>query len=844
MKKRVLVYLDILGFEKRAKKDAGKISLESSEKRKAYKERIEHRLNKLKISKTTQGYPRKECSVVSFFKEVTTDSWLLFTDDVWNAFKCIGEVLRAELPMEIVIGIKEFDESQSREDLVALTDATIAYLKSDILTSYKRRRGKKIEQTFVLLTKEAYESIDSPNISHIKLCKSLKGEQFYPIEKEQLKKILTSLEFLEKLGSKRPEYREIEALYVKPKSYDKITNTLKTHNIVFLIGDAEMGKTYTAIKLLFDYYRDGYEPIYFREEDRESQWTFIRERQGLAGKAIYLEDPWDKVEFNATGSIFKEIGSLIREVGRCDCKIILSSREKVFREFVKRKETMQDLWSYACMLTLGSGYSKQGLVHMLTKYVCVFNPIWSKNESLKRNAFEFAEQNLNTPMSIRQFVQNTADVINKKTLLEEGKKAAEETRISFAREIEEMFRKRSYDRIVFLSFPFIQGIGVEIAKSCYLAVLEDMKVLGYDLIGAKDFDALIEECVHAAEIDTKSGWIRYIHPMYQDAFGSTLIYDGNPSDICEKIFCKVLAKFCEGEEVPWWIPFSIVNYFDKLPEKVRTSLLVSLSKKGHEGGVANAITMNFKKASDNERNLLVNISKKEKAAEQIALLTTYNLDELPSALRNKLLVHFAEGDEATEVLARGIRGNFDGLPAQIRNRLLLELIKKDRVASILAVVVLEFFEQLPAYVRNKLLLKLSSKAKAARNVARAVADYFDLLPHELRNELLLKLSEKKEAVQPVARTIANHFNELPQEIRNLLDSLQPPLELEIERCAQHSLLQAIEIISNVRSKIDPCFALRTLEKIGRSQNQEIRIAAKSLIDSIQTDLEENEECRE
>ncbi len=512
----------------------------------------------------------------------------------------------------------------------------------------------------------------------------------------------------------------------------------------------------------------------FREEDRELQWTFIRERQGLAGKAIYLEDPWDKVEFKATGSVFKEIGNLVREVERCNCKVILSSREKVFREFVKRKETTQDLWSYACMLTLGWGYSKQELVDMLTKYVCVFKPIWSKNESLKRNAFEFAKQNLNTPMSIRQFVQNTRDVGNKKTLLVEVKKAAEETRISFAREIEEMFRKGSYDRIVFLSFPFIQAIGVKIAKSCYLAVLDDMKMLGYDLIRAKDFDALIEEFVRAVEIDTKSGWIRYIHPMYQDAFGSTLIYDGNPSDICEKVFCKVLEKFCEKEEIPWWIPFSIANYFDKLPEKVRTSLLVSLSREGHEGGVANAITMNFKKASGDEQKLLLSISKKDKAAEQIALLTTYNLDELPSTLRDKLLVHFAEGDEATEVLARGIRGNFNGLPAQIRNKLLLELIKKDRVASILAVVLLEFFEQLPVDVRNKLLLKLSSKAKAARNVARAVADYFGLLSHELRNELLLRLSEKKEAVQPVARAIANHFNELPQETRNLLDSLQPP----------------------------------------------------------------------
>ena len=536
MKKDVLVYLDILGFEKRAKKDAEKTSLKSNEVREAYRKRIESKLSKLKASKTKQEYPKKECSIVSFVQQVTLDSWLLFTDDAWNAFKSIGEVLKTGLPMEIVIGVKEFKESQSREELVTLKDETIAYLKSDILTSYRKIRDKKIGQTFVLLTKEVYDSIDSPNISHAKLYKSSKGEQFYLIEKDQLEKMLISLKFLEKLGSKRPEYREIDALYVEPKSYDQITNILKVHNAVFIVGDAGMGKTYTAIKLLFDYYREGYEPIYFREEERELQWKFIKEKQELEGKAIFLEDPWDKVEFKSTGSLFKDVGSLVREVKRCNCKVILSSREKVFREFVKRKETVEDLWSYTCVLALGSAYTRKELTRILRNYIDVFKPPWSKNKSLRKIAFEFAEQNLNTPISIKEFVDNTIDTKNEKSLLVGGKKAAEETRISFAREIEEMFRRGLYDHLVFLSFPFVTAVDVEIARSSYWEVLKGMKKLGYDLIRAKDFDTLIEEFIRIVEIDTKSNWTRYIHPLYQQAFGSTLTCDGKPSDISKKIF--------------------------------------------------------------------------------------------------------------------------------------------------------------------------------------------------------------------------------------------------------------------------------------------------------------------
>lgn len=343
MKKFVLVYLDILGFEKRAKKDAEKTSLDASEVREAYRKRIESKLSKLKATKTEQEYPKKECSMVSLVKQVTIDSWLLFADDVWNAFKSIGEVLEAGLPMEIVIGIEEFKESQSGKELIALRDETIHYLRSDILNSYRKIRDKKIEQTFVLLTKEVYEDTGLSSIPHAKLYKSSKGEQFYLVENVQFETMLSSLKFLEELGSKRPEYREIDTLYVKPKSYDQITNTLTAHNIVFIVGDPEMGKTYTAIKLLFDNYRKGYELIYLRQEERELQWKFIREKQALEGKAIFLEDPWDKVEFRSPGSLFKDMGNLLRETKKCDCKVIISSREKVFREFVKRKETAEDL---------------------------------------------------------------------------------------------------------------------------------------------------------------------------------------------------------------------------------------------------------------------------------------------------------------------------------------------------------------------------------------------------------------------------------------------------------------------------------------------------------------------
>lgn len=155
------------------------------------------------------------------------------------------------------------------------------------------------------------------------------------VEQKEFEKKLKILDFLEKIGSERPEYMKIEELYVEPKNYDKIKSALDEHNIVFIIGDAEIGKTYTAIKLLWEYSKE-YEPVYIPEERRREQWELIRHKRDFGEKAVYLEDPLGKVEFERAESIFTDIGTFITEVKRKRCKIIVTSREKVFQEFEKR----------------------------------------------------------------------------------------------------------------------------------------------------------------------------------------------------------------------------------------------------------------------------------------------------------------------------------------------------------------------------------------------------------------------------------------------------------------------------------------------------------------------------
>ena len=85
----------------------------------------------------------------------------------------------------------------------------------------------------------------------------------------------------------------------------------------------------------------------------------------------------------------------------------------------------------------------------------VFEPAWYNVMKLRKIAFEAVGEKLRTPMSIWKLIARyTEDAKNEEGLKVGIEKAAEETKIAFAREIKEMFNKGEYDKLVFLSFPY------------------------------------------------------------------------------------------------------------------------------------------------------------------------------------------------------------------------------------------------------------------------------------------------------------------------------------------------------------------------------------------------------
>lgn len=188
-KKCILIYIDILGFEKKAKNDAKKTKRPIEDIRDSFRNSIKIRLNELKNK-----------NIIFHFQEMSFDSWLLFSDEFINVFKTTGKILKAKLPLEIVIGVKVFSKSTEKE-LIALSNETMNYLKNDIIKQYKNWYKKRYKNspvnTFILFTTEAYEELYFKHICY----KPFSSAEFYLAKFKKFEKYLNDLEFIEEKAS-------------------------------------------------------------------------------------------------------------------------------------------------------------------------------------------------------------------------------------------------------------------------------------------------------------------------------------------------------------------------------------------------------------------------------------------------------------------------------------------------------------------------------------------------------------------------------------------------------------------------------------------------------------------
>jgi len=803
--KKYLIYVDILGFKKLAEEIAEGSGFEEDIIRKNYltdplREEIDEIKKFIPIS---EGISEIEGS----------DNYILILDDIQIAFEIIGKLTRIKIPhraygcipLELGMGVKKIDEKLQVESINR--KEIIEFLKNDIITLYreyyKNKYGKSIKESFLVFTEEFFEELEPLDK---KYCHSIsyKNKTFFTIDIKRLQQRCKVFEFLNKIKQPYSKYYDrIDELYIPPQEYNEIKEKLKSNRILYITGTKEYGKTYTAVRLLWEYFINGYEPRWWegreargREEVRKALEEIENELKSK--RIIYFEDPFGKTEYEGTENLERRIGTIIECIKNIDdVYVILSSREEVSKEFeqaISSSRYLKDLEIKVNMKKPSYDYEKRK--EILLSWAEAKDCKWYTDDSLKKFVLKALknEKNLPTVLSIRDFVIATANIMDKDTLKEKIKEKSEETAKAFAEEIKNM----SEDKILFLSFPFISDdFDIFFIKSEYRELVKELsiknawefdrildwfkedkidirdeffsKYLGKYFANTSDSETLDLEEIRSTILNNyldkskpldkisepyqkifEMSKIQFSHPSYSEALKYILVENGYFTRINKEIFSRVLLKLAEKERAAGSVARTVERNFDSLPEIVRNKLLHTLSEK--EG------------VYKEDKNTEI----KEFVKSIVADIVVENFDKIPENLRNELLFKLSEEDEAIWYIARGLMENFDKIPENLRN-LLFTLSEKDETAWCVAHgLEMANFDKISEDIRNDLLFTLSEKDDTARGIARVLMGNYEKIPEDLRN-LLFTLSEKDETARDVGRALEMvNFDKLPENVRNKL----------------------------------------------------------------------------
>jgi hypothetical protein len=623
-------------------------------------------------------------------------------------------------------------------------------------------------------------------------------------------------EFLRKIGLEGSKlYEKIDELFIPPLEYEKIKEILTKKRIVFITGEQEYGKTYTAFHILWEYYNseNRYEPKYIQarsEEEDDILGRLQRIDETLNHKIIYFEDPFGKTNYERNKKLEDNIGRIIQNLKLLDnVYIIITSRDNVFGEFESSKTTGTDLNDYRKNLNINS-YDYKKRQEMLFKWAAALDCEWIHHDELSDIVTTSIEhvKKLPTSLNIRDFVIATIDVNDEQKLLKILDEKSEETAKSFAKEVKEM----SQDKILFFSFPFISdNFSLDLVKNKYGELAEELDIK----IDNWEFDRILRQ-FRGSKVDTSKEYIRFSHPSYSEALSYLLLEHEEeeekiPSKINTEIFSKVLIRLTNEKVAHKDIARIVANNFDRLTEDVRNECLLKLANNKDIAEIATSIISG--NCDKLDKDLLIKLANKKeitKVLEDAIIKLTAVPILRPSPLtaeihamkrkHGKVTVEYRNGqyhvsskkrDKTENDLIKLLymlaptgktskvffayafyhfENHFDELPESLRNQCLLKFTEQAKrigngINQMVALAI-NNFDKLPGNVRSDLVLLLANEKEAANFLSYVLSTGRTKLSENVRNDLLLELVNNEESARNTCIYIYKIFDKLPKNIRN------------------------------------------------------------------------------
>ena len=766
--KKYIIYLDILGFTE--------LAVEMVEGTPFEEDRIRQDYLSDPLEKKIKEIKRERIQISKGISEIEgSDNYVLIVDDIQTAFELVGKLTTIKIPhndhefipFEVALGTKKIDEDIEVKPINR--KEIINFLHEDVINPYrsyyKNKNDETIKETFVLFTQAFFDDLEPLDKKYCERI-SHKNKTFFVADLEKIQQRARVFEFLEKIGYAGSKwYGRVDEVYVPPSEYEEMARTLNEKRILFITGTPEYGKTYTAVRLMWEFYNRGYEPRWIVGGETAERIEVRRKLEDIGavlkpGRIIYFEDPFGTTRYEGREGLERKIGTIVDNIRQVEgVYVIITSREEVFKEFEKQKLSAAELQEFEKKLNIKKpSYNYEKRKEILLKWAGEKNCKWLGTKKLKGLVLESIKDKkaLPTPLSIWEFAGDTFDIEKDDELKEKIEEKSKETAKAFAEEIKNM----TDDKILFLSFLFISDyFEIGFVRGMYQELVKELH-----LKDAWEFDR-VHNWFKDDKIGVVDGHMRFSHPSYSEALEHLLVEAGCPTRINKEIFSRLLLKLSENKEVTLYVARVVAYNFHKLPGNVG-DLLFKLSESDETAWyVAEALLYNFDKLPDDVRNkLLLKLSEKEEATWRVAKTIMYSFDKLPEDLRNRLLLNLSEKNAIVKNITKAVTDDPNKTPATVRN-FLSKLAEKSEASKNVAEVIACNYDKLPDGVSN-FLSKLAENDEAARAVIGGVAND----PEKLNNKVLriLELAEKNEATMDVVRAIWGNFNEIPCDLRNLL----------------------------------------------------------------------------
>jgi predicted amidohydrolase len=246
-------------------------------------------------------------------------------------------------------------------------------------------------------------------------------------------------QFGDAIGRQDKRYSQIRDFFVPSIEFPHMLEILEQSRILFIVGDPGLGKTYTAIYLLWLYFERGYQPIWFgglEREDRLKQRTILENFQPKNAQVIYFEDPFGRTRFENRDSIRRVFVPLTERLTDLDARVIITCRREIFEQFTTEVVPALALERFTQdMNVVKPSYPTSNLNQILERHAT--GSAWFRDQTLRDLVKkQLTSGRIWSPLAIRDFVFSSESVQTGQELLARLKTREGEETSLFAEEIQ------------------------------------------------------------------------------------------------------------------------------------------------------------------------------------------------------------------------------------------------------------------------------------------------------------------------------------------------------------------------------------------------------------------------